>query len=57
LDLQYHLERALVRQQGVNLLDPDQLDAALEQLHVEAFPKASGRPARLTAGDLTDPTE
>jgi hypothetical protein len=57
LDLAYDLERALSREQNVNLLDPAEIDAALEQLHIECWPKASGRPPRLVCGDLIDPRE
>jgi hypothetical protein len=56
LDLQYELERALTRE-GISLLDPEQLDAALDQLHAEAFVDPSSRPPRLVGGDLVDPRE
>jgi hypothetical protein len=38
-------------------LDAQGFTAVLERLHVQAYPNASTRPARLTAGDLTDPRE
>ena len=37
--------------------DVQGFEAVLERFHVQAYPIASARPARLTAGDLTDPRE
>lgn len=55
LDLQYELERALARERGISLLPGEQLDAALDQLHIQAFPDPKDRPPRMTAGDTVDP--
>jgi hypothetical protein len=38
-------------------LDNAQFEAALEQLHLDAYPDAKGRPARLTTGEVADPRE
>jgi hypothetical protein len=57
LDLAYDLERALSRELEISLLDPEQLDAAFDRLHLQAYPDAKSRPARLTAGILIDPRE
>jgi hypothetical protein len=46
LDLQYDLERALARE-GVSLLDPERLEAAMAALHLQTYPEAKGRPTRL----------
>ena len=35
-------------------LDVQSFEAVLERLHVRAYPNASTRPPRLTAGDLPD---
>jgi hypothetical protein len=56
LDPQYELERALAAQREISLLDPEQLDAALDRLHIQAFPDPK-RPPRLVCGDLIDPRE
>jgi hypothetical protein len=38
-------------------LDSEGFQSVLERLHVRAFPQASTRPPRLTAGDIPDPRE
>ena len=38
-------------------LDVQGFEAVLDQLHVQAFPDATARPTRPTAGDLIDPRE
>jgi hypothetical protein len=57
LGLQYELERLLARELEISLLDPEQLDAALDQLHLQAFADPKNRPSRLVGGDLIDPRE
>jgi hypothetical protein len=47
MDLQFRLERLLAKEQGVNLADAKQLDAALDVPHRRAF-DAKSRPQRLT---------
>ena len=39
----------------ISLLPGEQLDAALDQLHIQAFPDPKDRPPRMTAGDTVDP--
>ena len=56
-DLQYALERVLARELEVSPLDPEQLDAVLDELHRAAWPEASSRPPRLVGGDFIDPRE
>ena len=36
-------------------LSDQQLDAALDVLHIETFPDARSRPMRLTTGEIEDP--
>jgi hypothetical protein len=50
-DLQYLLAQVLVSELQLDPFDKVELNAALADIHLEAFPNPQQRPMRLTRGD------
>jgi hypothetical protein len=57
-NLQHLLEQVLVSELQLDPFDGGELNAALAEVHLEAFPNPQQRPMRLTSGDgMLDPKE